>query len=227
MRKQCMRRAAGALSSIAAARFVLIPIVLVPIFLVLGAARPLTQEAPTDEAAKADAAIEAAFPTAAADWRSRLVPDGTMRVCSAYRNSPPRAAAESIAQRARAAVAYPADGRLFGDWQRGEAIAQSGYGLRFTDYPPRAPNGGNCYACHRLGPQELSYGTLGPPLLAYGRVRQFGAADAKAAYEKIYDSQAGFPCSNMPRFGANKILTVEQIKDLVALLMSPDSPVNK
>jgi sulfur-oxidizing protein SoxX len=31
----------------------------------------------------------------------------------------------------------------------------------------------------------------------------------------------------MPRFGAAKILTVDQIKDLVALLMSPDSPVNK
>ena len=35
------------------------------------------------------------------------------------------------------------------------------------------------------------------------------------------------PCSNMPRFGANKILTVDQIKDAVALLMSQDSPVNK
>jgi sulfur-oxidizing protein SoxX len=31
----------------------------------------------------------------------------------------------------------------------------------------------------------------------------------------------------MPRFGANKILTIEQIKDIVALLMSTDSPVNK
>ena len=31
----------------------------------------------------------------------------------------------------------------------------------------------------------------------------------------------------MPRFGTNKISTNEQIKDLVALLMSPDSPVNK
>jgi sulfur-oxidizing protein SoxX len=31
----------------------------------------------------------------------------------------------------------------------------------------------------------------------------------------------------MPRFGANKILTIDQIKDAVALLMSPDSPVNK
>ena len=222
MRGQSMRRAAAALLPIAVA-----PIVLVPIVLALSAVRLLAQEAPAHEAAKAATAIEAAFPTAPADWQSRLVPDDTMRACSAYRNSPPKAAAEAIAQRARAAIAYPADGRLLGDWQRGEAIAQSGYGLRFTDSPPRAPNGGNCYACHRLGPQELSYGTLGPSLLAYGRARQFGAADAKAAYEKIYDSQAGFPCSNMPRFGANKILTVEQIKDLVALLMSPDSPVNK
>ena len=222
MRGQSMRRAAAALLPIAVA-----PIVLVPIVLALSAVRLLAQEAPAHEAAKAATAIEAAFPTAPADWHSRLVPDDTMRVCSAYRNSPPKAVAEAVAQRARAVIAYPADGRLLGDWQRGEAIAQSGYGLRFTDSPPRAPNGGNCYACHRLGPQELSYGTLGPSLLAYGRARQFGAADAKAAYEKIYNSQAGFPCSNMPRFGANKILTVEQIKDLVALLMSPDSPVNK
>jgi len=222
MRGQSMRRAAAALLPIAVA-----PIVLVPIVLALSAVRLLAQEAPAHEAAKAATAIEAAFPTAPADWQSRLVPDDTMRACSAYRNSPPKAVAEAVAQRARAVIAYPADGRLLGDWQRGEAIAQSGYGLRFTDSPPRAPNGGNCYACHRLGPQELSYGTLGPSLLAYGRARQFGAADAKAAYEKIYDSQAGFPCSNMPRFGANKILTVEQIKDLVALLMSPDSPVNK
>ena len=222
MRGQSMRRAAAALLPIAVA-----PIVLVPIVLALSAVRLLAQEAPAHEAAKADTTIEAAFPAAPADWQSRLVPDDTMRACSAYRNSPPKAVAEAVAQRARAVIAYPADGRLLGDWQRGEAIAQSGYGLRFTDSPPRAPNGGNCYACHRLGPQELSYGTLGPSLLAYGRARQFGAADAKAAYEKIYDSQAGFPCSNMPRFGANKILTVEQIKDLVALLMSPDSPVNK
>ncbi len=31
----------------------------------------------------------------------------------------------------------------------------------------------------------------------------------------------------MPRFGANKVLTPEQIKDLVALLMDKDLPVNK
>ena len=180
-----------------------------------------------DQAARADAVIKSAFPTVPADWQSRLVPDDTMRACSEHRNSPPKAVAEAIVQRARAGIAYSADGKLVGDWQKGEAIAQSGYGLRFTDYPPRSPNGGNCYACHRLGPQELSYGTLGPSLLEYGKARKFSAADAKAAYEKIYDPQASFSCSNMPRFGTNKILTIEQIQDLVALLMSPDSPVNK
>src|SRR6516165_9562379 len=103
MRGQSMRRAAAALLSIAGA-----PIVLAPIVLVLGAVRPLAQKAPTDEAAKADAAITAAFPTAPADWQSRLVPDDTMRACSAYRNSPPKAVAEAVAQRARAVIAYPA-----------------------------------------------------------------------------------------------------------------------
>jgi L-cysteine S-thiosulfotransferase len=185
------------------------------------------QEARTVDAARADAAIRSAFPTAPADWQSRLVADETMRVCSAHRNRPSSDLVEAIAQRARAAIAYPPDGKLIGDWQKGEAIAQSGYGLRFTDYPPRASNGGNCYACHRLSRSELSYGTLGPPLLDYGKARSFGTADAKAAYEKIYDSQASLPCSNMPRFGSNGILTSEQIKDLVALLMRPESPVNK
>jgi sulfur-oxidizing protein SoxX len=187
----------------------------------------LAQQTPTVDAARSDAAIESAFPGASADWRPRLLPDETMRQCSAHRNSPPKAIAEAIQQRARTTIAYPADGKLLGDWQKGEAIAQSGYGQRFTDYPPRSANGGNCYACHRLNKQELSYGTLGPPLLEYGKVRKFSDADSEAAYDKIYDSQATFPCSNMPRFGANKILTIEQIKDLVALLMSPDSAVNK
>jgi sulfur-oxidizing protein SoxX len=225
MRRQGMRRAADALFLIILIVFVVVPIVVVPV--VVGATVSLAQEARTDEAAKADAAIKSAFPSAPADWQSRLVPDDTMRACSAHRDSPPKAVAEAIAQRAKAGISYPADGKLIGDWQRGETIAQSGYGLRFTDYPPRAPNGGNCYACHRLSPQELSYGTLGPSLLEYGKAHKFGQAETKAAYEKIYDSQATLPCSNMPRFGANRILTIEQIKDLVALLMSPDSPVNK
>ena len=46
-------------------------------------------------------------------------------------------------------------------------------------------------------------------------------------YERIYNPQAAIPCANMPRLGASKFLTVEQIKDLTAYVMSPESPVNK
>ena len=176
--------------------------------------------------AAADTAIKAAFPTAPADWAPRLTGDDTMQQCSAARNSPSKEVAEAIQKRELASIAYPPDNNFMGDWKKGEALAQSGYGLRFTDYPARQANGGNCYACHQLTKKEVSYGTLGPSLSEYGKLRDFKPEAVKAAYEKIYNSHAAFPCSTMPRFGANKVLTVEQIKDAVALLMSPESPVN-
>jgi sulfur-oxidizing protein SoxX len=175
---------------------------------------------------RADAAVKAAFPAASADWASRLTGDETMQQCSASRNSPAPAVAAAIQKRERAAVVYPPDNNFMGDWKKGEALAQSGYGLRFTDYPPRQANGGNCYACHQLTKKEVSYGTLGPSLSEYGKLRDFKPEAVKAAYEKIYNSHVALPCSTMPRFGANKILTIEQIRDAVALLMSPESPVN-
>lgn len=176
--------------------------------------------------AAADAAVKAGFPTAPADWAARLVGDETMQQCSAARNSPTKEVAAAIQKREQATIAYPPDNNFMGDWKKGEALAQSGYGLRFTDYPPRQVNGGNCYACHQLTKAEVSYGTLGPSLSEYGKLRDFKPDAVKATYEKIYNSHAAFPCSTMPRFGANKVLTIEQIKDAVALLMSPESPVN-
>jgi sulfur-oxidizing protein SoxX len=174
----------------------------------------------------ADAAVKAAFPTAPTDWAPRLTGDDTMALCSAFRNSPPRNIADEIQKLEQANIAYPPDNDFMGDWKNGEALAQSGYGLRFTDYPARQANGGNCYACHQLTKKEVSYGTLGPSLSEYGKLRDFKPEAVKAAYEKIYNSHAALPCSTMPRFGANKVLTIEQIKDAVALLMSPESPVN-
>jgi len=188
----------------------------------------LAQQRPTVDPVKADAAVKSAFSTAPADWAPRLVPDETMKQCSAHGNLPPKAVADAIQARERAAIEYPPDGTFIGDWKKGETLAQSGFGLRFTDYPPgNRVNGGNCYACHQLNKAEVSYGTVGPSLLGYGKIRNFGAAETKAAYEKIYNPHAAYPCSLMPRLGANKVLTIEQIKDAVALLMSPDSPVNK
>ena len=170
--------------------------------------------------------MKAAFPAAPADWAARLTSDETMQQCSASRNSPNRDVAEAIRKREQETIVYPPDNNFMGDWQKGERLAQSGYGLRFTDYPARQANGGNCYACHQLTKAEVSYGTLGPSLSEYGKLRDFKSDAVKATYEKIYNSHAAFPCSTMPRFGANKVLTIEQIKDAVALLMSPESPVN-
>jgi len=178
-------------------------------------------------AEKVDAAIKAAFPGAPEQFIPRLTQDETMKQCSASNNNPSAAVAAEIQKREKASIEYPADGKFIGDWKKGEALAQSGYGLRFSDYPATRANGGNCYACHQISKKEVSFGTLGPSLQQYGKLRNYAEADVKATYEKIYNSHAAFPCSNMPRFGANKVLTIEQIKDAVALLMSPDSPVNK
>jgi len=192
--------------------------------LALSAAPAFAQQV---DPARADAAVKSAFPTAPADWAPRLNGDETMRQCSAAHNNPSKEIAEAIRKRELATIVYPPDNNFTGDWRKGEVLAQSGYGLRFTDYPPRQPNGGNCYACHQLTKKELSYGTLGPSLSEYGKLRDYKAEAVKAAYEKIYNSHVALPCSTMPRFGTNKVLTIEEIKDAVALLMSPDSPVNK
>ena len=196
--------------------------IIAPLFALLCGIAPAAAQQP----AHVDAAVKAAFPTAPADWAARLTPDETMAQCSVHRNSPPKAVAEAIQKREQATIVYPPDNNYIGDWRRGERLAQSGYGLRFTDYPARQANGGNCYACHQITKSEVSFGTLGPSLGNYGKIRDFDPADAKALYEKIYNSNAVFACSTMPRFGANKILTIEQIKDIVALLMSRESPVN-
>jgi sulfur-oxidizing protein SoxX len=178
-------------------------------------------------AAPVEGAIKSSWATAAPDWQARLVQDETQKACSQHRNAPPKAVAEAILAREKAGIVYPPDGKLMGDWKKGEKLAQSGYGGRFTDYPPRGENGGNCYACHQMDGKELSFGTLGPSLREYGKIRKYAEADVKAVYDRIYNPQAVIPCGNMPRLGASKFLTVEQIKDLVAFVMSPESPVNK
>lgn len=196
--------------------------------ILLAATAPASaQQKPAVDPARVEATVRTGWPNAPADWQARLVPDATMQQCSATDNNPPKAAGDAIKAREQAGIQYPPDGKFIGDWKKGEALAQSGYGLRFTDYPPTRGNGGNCYACHQVTTAEVSFGTIGPSLLEYGKLREFKDEHVKATYEKIYNPHASFPCSLMPRFGSNKVLTIEQIRDLVALLMSPESPVNK
>ena len=123
-------------------------------------------------------------------------------------------------------IKFPADGKFIGDWKRGESIAQSGRGMTYSDKAGDA-NGGNCYNCHQISKAEISYGTLGPSLYQYGKLRGDGDAVIKYTWGKLYNAKAYNACTNMPRFGHAGILTEAQMKDLMALLLDPNSPVNK
>lgn len=185
------------------------------------------QTAPkTVDPAIVDAYVKATFGKAPPEWQERIVPDETLKTCNAYHNNVPSKEADAITKRELAKVVYPADGKFLGDWKEGRKVANNGRGGQFSD-PPDTVAGGNCYACHQLEKSEVSFGTLGPSLTNYGKDRKYAPDEIKNTYTKIYDSQAVFACSNMPRFGANKVLSEQQIKDLVALLFDPESPVNK
>ncbi|HEV7336744.1 MAG TPA: sulfur oxidation c-type cytochrome SoxX [Bosea sp. (in: a-proteobacteria)] len=173
-----------------------------------------------------DAYLAATFGKAPPEWQARIKPDETLAVCNTTRNNPSSAESEAILKRESARVSYPADGKFLGDWKKGYQVANNGRGGQFSD-PPNTVSGGNCFACHQLDPKEVSYGTLGPSLAAYGKDRKYDPETIKDAYTKIYNSMAVVPCSNMPRFGVNKVLDEQQIKDVMAYLFDPESPVNK
>ena len=179
-------------------------------------------------AAQSTAMLQASFKAAGQAGLDRLNQDETQRACSeaAPGKALPKELAERIEKTNLATIRYPADGQLLGDWKNGEKIAQEGRGKQFSD-DVAGPVGANCYACHQLAPQELSYGTIGPSLYQFAKLRGYGAETQRYAYGKIFNADAFAACSTMPRFGHNKILTEQQIKDVTALLMDPQSPVNK
>jgi len=193
--------------------------------LALVAVAPARAQQPIDPAV-VEKYLQSTFGAASPEWRARMKPDETLAVCSRIRNDPSPAEAEAIVARESARVRWPADGKLLGDWKAGYQIANSGAGGQFSD-PAGTPNGGNCYACHQMDPKEVSYGTLGPSLTAYGKDRKYSQQDVKNAYLKIYDSQAVSACSIMPRFGVNEVLSQQQIRDVLAYLFDPQSPVNQ
>jgi len=138
----------------------------------------------------------------------------------------PKTEAEALEKKVLATIKYPADGKYLGDFKNGEKIAQTGRGLQWSD-KPGSENGGNCYACHQISPQEISFGNIGPSLKGYGKVRGYGDTVVKYTWGKIWNTHAYNLCSQMPRFGDAGILTEGQIKDVMALLLDPNSPVNK
>jgi len=162
--------------------------------------------------------------------------DPTMKACNAadVAGQPlAPARAKEIEALNMKTIHWPANGKYLGDWKEGEKPAQSGRGRTWTDKAD-TPNGGNCYNCHQITKQEISYGTIGPSLYNYGKIRGVTDPNSPQAQEivkytwgKIWNSKAYNACSNMPRAGHMGILNEDQVRDIVALLLDPKSPVNQ
>jgi len=179
-----------------------------------------------DDRAKAAATMKRDFHAKGIAGIDRLNEDGLQALCNRSSNMPPKSNAERLQRDQLEAIKYPADGNYLGDWKSGEKIAQNGRGMTWSD-GGAAANGGSCYNCHQIGPNETSFGTIGNSLRQFGKTRGNTPEMQKYAYGKIYNAKAFNLCSNMPRFGHSGTLTEKQIKDLVALLLDPNSPVNQ
>lgn len=141
--------------------------------------------------------------------------------------------AKAIEADALKTIKMPSDGKFIGDWKEGEKIAQSGRGLTWSD-DVKTVNGGNCYNCHQISKEEISFGTIGPSLYNYGKLRGVSnpnSPESKAIVEytwgKMWNARAYNACSQMPRVGHKGILNEQELKHVMALLLDPNSPVNK
>ena len=164
----------------------------------------------------------------------RLDLDASNKACSEAAGAPldPKVA-KALEDANLKTVKLPPDGNFIGSWQEGEKIAQNGRGMTWSD-PAESANGGSCYNCHQISKQELSFGSIGPSLYNYGKLRGVTdpASDASKpiveyTWGKLWNSKAYNACSDMPRFGHAGILNAQQLRDVMALLLDPKSPVNQ
>lgn len=169
--------------------------------------------------------VDGSFKTTGIAAKHRMYQLDFQKACS-QEKAPSKAVMAKIEADQLKTIRYPADGKYFGDWKSGEKIALNGRGLTWSDKTP-LNNGGGCYNCHQMSHHEISYGTIGPSLLEYGKSRGNSEDIVKYTWGKIYNAKAFNACSNMPRNGDAEILTEKQIKDLMAFLFDPESPVNK
>ena len=189
--------------------------------------------APTSFAQQVDPAVQAvmerSFREQGIAKLDRIKQDEFQVLCSNenYRASADgQKKAEALQKAALAAIKPPTDGKYLGDWKAGEVVAQSGRGATWSD-TLKTVNGGGCYNCHQITKEEISYGTIGPSLLNYGKMRGNSEPILVYTWNRISNSKAYNACSNMPRMAHFDLLTEQQMKDVMALLLDPASPVNK
>ena len=188
----------------------------------------LSAQAQTADA-KFDAMLKDGFRAEGIAGLDRLKQDQIQAICSDTELRQTPAAQKILIEqqtKAMAEIKPPSDGKYLGSWKAGEAIAQSGRGATWSD-TTKTPNGGGCYNCHQISKQEISYGNIGPSLTGYGKARGTSEAILTYTWNRINNSKAYNACSNMPRMAHFNLLTEQQIKDVMALLLDPESPVNK
>jgi len=180
------------------------------------------------------AMIKASFREQGIAKLDRIDQDLGQAACSSDK-APSSDLAKRIESESLKTIKWPAPGQYLGDWREGEKLAQNGRGMTWTDASAEPKgNGGSCYNCHQVNKEEISYGTIGPSLYNYGKLRGVkDAADPASAaivqytWGKMWNSKAYAACSNMPRFGHMGLLDESQIRHLMALLLDPKSPVNQ
>ncbi len=162
--------------------------------------------------------------------RARLTQDDIQKTCSLMKGENlSDKTREKVSALAAASIKYPEDGIKLGDWKKGRELAWSGFGYRTAHNPDdhaKRATGGNCYNCHQLATDRTG-GDIGPSLTGYGKIRGSSPAILKYTYEVIYNPHTYFACTNMPRMGAQGVLSQQQIADIMAYLLDPASPVNK
>lgn len=89
-----------------------------------------------------------------------------------------------------------------GDRERGKKIATN---VRW----------GNCIACHSL-PDGVAGGNVAPDLTDY----KSRANDLQETYQRIWDVRAYAPTAHMPIYGTNKVLDEQDIRDVMAYILS-------
>jgi sulfur-oxidizing protein SoxX len=180
--------------------------------------------APQDPRSEALSMMQRDFKAQGIAGMDRLKQDELQAACNKYGDNPPKEIATKLQNAQYAAIKWPADGKFLGDWKAGEKIAQNGRGMAWND---KGGVGGSCYNCHQIDPATTSFGTIGPSLKQFAKLRGYGADVQRYAYAKVYNSKSYSACSQMPRFGHAGALTEQQMKDITALLMDPASPVNR
>ena len=193
-----------------------------------------TPPSPAEIDAQAAQAIKGSFRDQGIAKTDRLNQDLGQQACSSDK-PPSDAVADQIMADALYTVKWPANGQYIGDWRAGEKLAQNGRGMTWTDRSAApSANGAQCYNCHQIDKKEISFGTIGPSLWNYGKLRGVkdladpaSAAIVQYTWAKMWNSKAYAACSNMPRFGHAKLLDEQQLRDVMALLLDPKSPVNQ